>query len=771
MTGNQEIFQKIMNLGHSAAWDQLWDRAATYYRQALEEIPDHPQALSHLGLALFELKDYSNALKVYLRAVKVSAQDPSSYEKIGRIYEYLNRNNEASQAYIQAADYYLKARDVEKSIELYLQVLRIQENLVARTRLAMIYDRLGRKPEAVAEYLAAASLMQQRGEMVKALQVVEYAQQILPQNLEVQQALLMLKNNQSLPRPNRPRMTQPSVRPNESPQLPLPNQNVKPPDPIGEARQMALVQLASVLFDQAEETNTESQVSRRGISSLTRGSGGLSTSQSDRTRILLHLGQAIDSQTRNEDAQAAEELERSIDAGLKHPAAQFNAGLLFHSRDPQKALRYLQESVKNPDFALASYLLIGHARRLIGQQAEAAAAYLQALRIADAETVPPSQADELRQLYEPVIESLTGETDPARLTALCETIQNHLVRPDWRAYLKLARQQLQPQQDGTLPMPLAEMMLESRSGQVIEALAHVRVLASQNKLPSAMEEAYHAVQYAPTYLPLHIQIGELLLKEGHVQDAVDKFLLIAELYSLRGESNQAIRLFNRIIEITPMNISVRSRLIDLLLAQGKTDIALQQYISLAEIQYQLAELDKSRQTYLSALRLAQQAHSPHPVLIQLLYKIADIDMQFLDWRSALRVYEQIRNLDPEDNHGRARLVEMNFRMGQESAALNEIDGYLALLGNSRQQDKAIEFLQEILNDQPDKPDVHERFARLLQKSGQTQLAIHQFDVASTQYLDLGNRPAALQALKSIIELNPPNAEIYQERLEQIRRSN
>ena len=31
-----------MNLGHSAAWDQQWDRAAAYYRQALAEFPDNP---------------------------------------------------------------------------------------------------------------------------------------------------------------------------------------------------------------------------------------------------------------------------------------------------------------------------------------------------------------------------------------------------------------------------------------------------------------------------------------------------------------------------------------------------------------------------------------------------------------------------------------------------------------------------------------------------------------------------------------------------------
>ena len=52
-----------MNQGHSAAWDQLWDQAASFYRMALEEFPNHPQALTSLGLALYEMANYQEALQ------------------------------------------------------------------------------------------------------------------------------------------------------------------------------------------------------------------------------------------------------------------------------------------------------------------------------------------------------------------------------------------------------------------------------------------------------------------------------------------------------------------------------------------------------------------------------------------------------------------------------------------------------------------------------------------------------------------------------------
>jgi tetratricopeptide (TPR) repeat protein len=53
-------------------------------------------------------------------------------------------------------------------------------------------------------------------------------------------------------------------------------------------------------------------------------------------------------------------------------------------------------------------------------------------------------------------------------------------------------------------------------------------------------------------------------------------------------------------------LKVRTKLIDLMVAQGHLEEALQQYMDLATVYYHLAELNLARQTYASALRLAQQ---------------------------------------------------------------------------------------------------------------------------------------------------------------------
>ena len=70
-----------MNEGHSAAWDQDWRKAAAAYRQALQEFPDEPKALNSLGLALFQLGDFEDALQTYKRVAAVSKDDAVAFGK------------------------------------------------------------------------------------------------------------------------------------------------------------------------------------------------------------------------------------------------------------------------------------------------------------------------------------------------------------------------------------------------------------------------------------------------------------------------------------------------------------------------------------------------------------------------------------------------------------------------------------------------------------------------------------------------------------------
>ena len=787
MAGRQDVFQEAMNKGHSAAWDQQWDLATRYYRQALEEFPNHPTALSSLGMAMFEQKDFQEALKIYTKASQTSPEDPLTAEKIAQVCERLGKLPECIQASLKAADLFLKARDMEKAVHNWNRILRLDpDHLGAHSRLATVFERAGRKSDAVNEYLSMAAVMQQSGVLEKATQVVEYALKIMPGSAKAEEALQQLHTGKPLTKPTRPRGTGPfqyqtgglpgssgglikkTDKLSKPKEQPVPAKPVEERgDPITLAKKKALIKLADLLFEQNEDANT-GQVARRGLQAIMRGTGTLSMEQVERNKIMMHLGQAIDAQTNGNDLLAAEELEKAVDSGLDHTAAYFNLGLLRYQNDRlESAIKHLQSTTKHPDFALAAHLLLGMAYRKLDRIIESSVEYLHALKFADAIVTGGDQADELVQLYDPLIEEQSKSTDIAAGAKLCDSIGNQLQSIDWRENLENARLQLPELPTGSPPLPLAEIFLELRSHQIIESLSAVRSLANRGLFRTAMEESFFALQYAPTYLPIHIQMADMLVKDGLIQDALEKYLAIANTFSSRGEFSQTTSLLHKVVALAPMDLSARSRLIDQLVTQGAIAEALKEYIDLAEMYNRLAEMEMGRKTLTIALRLSQQSSEFQVQTIDILNRIADIDMQRLDWKQALRSFEQIRTIEPGDNKARANLIDLNLRMGKDTTALAELDSFIAYLETTGQQRRVIPFMEELVQERSDYLELHQRLAELYRQAGRIQEAVVEFDRVGDLLMDAGNRTGTIAVIQTIISLNPPNIQDYRSVLEKL----
>jgi tetratricopeptide (TPR) repeat protein len=300
-------------------------------------------------------------------------------------------------------------------------------------------------------------------------------------------------------------------------------------------------------------------------------------------------------------------------------------------------------------------------------------------------------------------------------------------------------------------------------------MVQVRQLAAEGKVRSALEEALFAVQSAPSYLPLHVLIGELLLQDDHPAEAVHKFQVVARLYNIRGETNRAVRLMKRISQINPSDLTIRQQIIDLLVAQDKIEEALKECQSLADLYYSLAELDKARQTYLDALKVAQKSKDNRVWGVTLLMKVADIDLQRLNLRQALRIFEQIRTIQPDNHDVRIQLVGLNFRLGQDQPGMKELDDYANFLEGQNRRKEAISFINELLAENEKRLDLRRRLADLLIRDGQKEKAVEELDRVADSLLNEGKHLEAINMLELIVSLNPPNVSDYRTALNSIRR--
>ena len=764
MNVTDQALQAKLNNGHAALWEHDWDNAVRVYTEVLLSAPENPIAKASLGLAKFHQKKYIEALQLFQQLAAQYPEDPMPMERIARIYEREGLLAEASTSFFRAAELHLKAKDVEKSIADFQAVIRIEpNNQIARARLALIYERLGRKNEAAAEFLDLAAVIQQHGNIDKARLMLEYALKLKPDAVEVHNAMASLKKNEPLrlrDRSGEPTGAARMAQVREIETAVQEPEELTGNDPMTEARVMALKEMAGFLFED-QETNRPAVKPRDLQNFVPASSASEKVEAASHKRVLYHISECIDLQTKGENLEAAAELERAININLDLSAAHYLLGYLLRESDPGKSYPHLQKSVMDPAYALASNLIMGEIHFEAAQLKEASSNFLHALMLADAETVPPEEAGDLLQLYDPIFESLAFISHERDLRNLCAVIREQLSRPDWRDYLKAAREQLPPAPEGSPPLPLAEMLMDSTSSQVVESLAEVRQLAMQGKNRSAMEEAFRALSYAPSYLPLHIQIGEILVNEGRIQEAVEKFIQVARLYTVRGDAAQAIRLLTRVTRLVPMDISVRRNLIDLLRSNGRNAELIEQYMDLANVQYLLADLEQSRNAYHSALMLARQSRSTREQSIKILNRLADIEMQSLNYKEAVKAFEQLRSLSPLDRSTRVALVDLYQRLEMESAALNEVDAYIKLLEDENRLGDAENFLDAILSEKPDSDGLQRCMVSYYTSHKKTSTAIEKLDKLAEKLLVENNVKGSLAVVEKIISLNPPNQTEYE----------
>jgi len=774
MTEREKRYQEALNQGHSAAWDQDWERAAVYYRQAIGERPDDANALTSLALALFKMQAYAESLQFYIRAYKLTPQDPVPLEKAATLYEILGKAAVGADVAVRAAELYLKSGDVEKAIENWSRALGMNsEHLVAHSRLAVVYERMQRIPQAVREYIHIASLMQYAGERDKAVQAVNRALKISPSHEEAQQALAMLRDNVQIPKPARPKGgTGPLKLPTNHPAAQAPGLLQAPkeetqdePEPIEEARQIALATLAALFFEQSSDEAEDQKSSREGgLRAILNGTGSIFAKNVDKNQIMLHLGQAVEYLTLDDDDPAATELKKVTDLGLNHPAAYYLLGWIQYKGDRlESALRTLKRADFHPDYALSARLLMAAIYQKKEQFRQASTFYLEALSVADALVVDPQYADSLRQLYEPIIESHGQTGGEAESKQLIKTISEMLLRPRWRAHLKGVRNELVPD-EGDSPTPLAEVLTEASSSQVVVAIGRVKQLAREGHHQAAFEEALFALQSAPTYLPLHITLAELLVNENQIPMAITKFNVISRAYSMRGEPNRAIEMLKRVIDMSPLDLDTRDSLIEQLIASNQTTEAVEELIKLAEVRYSLAELNDARKTYARALSLVQKSELGEKWQVRLLHRMADIDIQRLNWRQALSIYEQICAAHPDDLNANSRLIDLNFRLGENHQAEVYVGNFITSLNARDRREEMIPFLEKLCEDWPQRAYLRQALADQYQSLGRTQDALRLLDEAGELLLNAGDRAGAAEVIQRIIVLNPKEADRYRQLL-------
>lgn len=760
----EEAFRKAMAEAVEAFWAMDWESAAEAYARALEIRPEDTEALSGYALSRFYQGRYEEAARTFRRILEKNPKHAATWERLAQAYEAMGNMRAAAEAAMHSAEHYARQGQLAKAIALWEKATTWHPGLLqAHYLLARAYEHKRRVADAVREYLWVAALLQRMNKQDEALRMLQKAEKLAPAHPDIHRAMRLLTQGRPIPFPEHPKP--PKAQPPTSPQLEPEKPEAAPKTPIDEAAEKALSALADLLFAQAE-AETAAAPPRR-ISRLSEALRGSIQELTHRDTLILLIAQAVEAQTRKNWEAAAAELERVVHAGVRHPSLFYNLGWLYaHLGQTQKAISSLQQAVHHPDFALAAHLLLARQWAAQGHWKEAFLESLEALRWIDMQAVPEEQMATLEAYYDSLHETWLNKGEEA-WKKVYENVQNLLNTPDWQERVWSLRTQAHEDVSGMGGF-LAEWILEVEAPHHLEALQEVQALMRQGALDAAMETAHLALYQAPYFLPLHMLIGDILWQQGHMDQAVEKYITLARVHMVRGQATRATAVLEHARKMHPMYPPVYRYLIDLYLRQGRQDDALRTYLQLSDVYRQLANMEAAVQTLQEAETWARQANLSPMAQKRLLRARAALAEEQLDWETAQEVYRKALSLDPSDTELAVRWLGVFFRQGRLREALTHLREWMQKQGTTSEGLLRIQtVLEELTAQYGQHPLLWYQLGKIREKLGQSQAAIEALDKALEGFLKAQNYRAALQTTRDILRLNPPNAPDYREMLRRI----
>jgi tetratricopeptide (TPR) repeat protein len=128
---------------------------------------------------------------------KISKLKPSleSVLKLAELYTQQGLFNDARAQYLQVAEEFLRAGELEQSVRIFQKILEMDpDNVQMRVRLAEVYIRLGKKEDAWQIFSTAAESLRSRGSLMAAEEILQRMLALDPANPQA----LMLRGRNAL---------------------------------------------------------------------------------------------------------------------------------------------------------------------------------------------------------------------------------------------------------------------------------------------------------------------------------------------------------------------------------------------------------------------------------------------------------------------------------------------------------------------------------------------------------------------------------------------
>jgi pilus assembly protein FimV len=291
-----------------------------------------------------------------------------------------------------------------------------------------------------------------------------------------------------------------------------------------------------------------------------------------------------------------------------------------------------------------------------------------------------------------------------------------------------------------------------------------------------------------------LRLAELYTQQGLFNDARAQYLQVAEEFLKSGQLDQAVRIFQKTLEMDPDNVPMRTKLAEVYVRMGKKEEAWKLLTAAAEslrAKGQLAAADEILQKMLKlepgssyALMLRGRAAveaGDFKAAIECFSRIADLDTNVEGLRALFQAYLRSKRFKDAATLANklANVHDDNSAVVEYSEALLEAQQYRDVLQVYEQYSdrllqndagKFLECLRSVIRHVQDDPQALESVLAMLQKAGENTHVTEIYELLAHGYVQSGDLEKARDYYLKLMQLEPANqmhARNYQQVIEKL----
>ena len=292
----------------------------------------------------------------------------------------------------------------------------------------------------------------------------------------------------------------------------------------------------------------------------------------------------------------------------------------------------------------------------------------------------------------------------------------------------------------------------------------------------------------------YLNLADLYAKQGLAMEAKGQYQYVVDEYIKRGRAREAAGVLNKIVEIDPGDLKVRSKLADLYTRDGNTAKAVEEYVAIAEELNKKGHLAEALQVLEKGLRLDAKSDRLREELarIHLLQKNYEKAAHYLE--GALRnapsdprllsrlgeaylgghkideaeaIFRRLLELDRSSQEARIQMARVHLFQGQFDRAYDEFLPVAEELLERREGEKAASLLQQLVQKNPLHVRSLAKLGEIYRLLRNDRAVVATYSQLTEAYVSQGDYEQAASVLDILIKLDPQNAQ-YRSKLQFVR---